>query len=174
MYRLVLAGVNQAQLFGLLLSDLYTTPLSGHLDYKSGLASLTTHSYLFVWNYVKVRAPGSLVRSCSSATTRDSLYFIQSMPSYGSSLQQTSYASPTLYPFPLPSSTSLCLTQLVRRPAGREPGVLIVSPKGQVRFWDGISQALVAGGDRFIEGTVGSLSDGEEVSSISEIEVSTG
>lgn len=50
--------------------------------------------------------------------------------------------------------------------------MLVVSPRGQIRFWEGISQALVDGGDRFVEGLVGNLADGEEVTSISEVEVS--
>lgn len=87
--------------------------------------------------------------------------------------QQKSYSSsPTLYAFPLPATSALCHSQLVRHPAGREPGVLAVSPQGEVRFWEGVSQALVGGGERFVQGEVVGLADDELVTDIKEAEVS--
>ncbi|KAL7410733.1 Non-repetitive/WGA-negative nucleoporin C-terminal-domain-containing protein [Mrakia frigida] len=117
-------------------ADLYTTALAGSLDATSGFATLITHSYLFVWNYLK--------------------------KSYSS--------SPTLYAFPVPATSALCHSQLVRHPGGREPGVLVVSPQGEVRFWEGVSQALVGGGERFVSGEVSGLGDDEEVMDIKEVE----
>lgn len=88
-------------------------------------------------------------------------------------VSQKSYSSsPTLYAFPLPASSALCHSQLVRHPAGREPGVLAVSPQGEVRFWEGVSQALVGGGERFVSGEVLGLADDELVTDINEAEVS--
>lgn len=151
-------------------SDLYTTALAGSLDATSGFATLVTHTYLFVWNYVKVRPALSRIspsaRCSSSPRSLLPLRLVVCLP-------QKSYStSPTLYAFPVPSATSLCHPQLVRHPAGREPGVLVVSPQGEVRFWEGVSQALVGGGERFVVGDVTGLKDDEDVMGISEVEVS--
>ncbi|CDZ97230.1 Nuclear pore complex, Nup133 component (sc Nup133) [Phaffia rhodozyma] len=86
--------------------------------------------------------------------------------------QKKSSTLPTLYPFPLPSSSPLALNlaHLVRHPSGREPGVLTISPQGEIRFWEGVSLALVDGGERFVEGMVANLSEGEKVEIVKEVE----
>lgn len=87
-----------------------------------------------------------------------------------SSLHQRASAS-TLYPFPLPPSSRPAHTVLVRHPGGREPGVLVVSAEGDIRLWEGVSSALVGGGERFVAGEVSGLAEGDEVANIHEIEV---
>lgn len=61
-----------------------------------------------------------------------------------------------LLPFPSSASASV---------VSREPSVLVVSPAGELRFWDSLSAALVDGGTRFVASdAIGSLlADGESV-----------
>lgn len=69
---------------------------------------------------------------------------------------QHGFASPTCYTFALSSSSvttsaiaiqSLPFCGLVPRRSGREPGLVLVYPSGQVRFWDGV-EASLTGADR--------------------------
>ena len=44
----------------------------------------------------------------------------------------------------------------------REPGLILISPAGQIRFWDSISMGL-AGGDNFIASQIDEMEEDEEV-----------
>lgn len=70
-------------------------------------------------------------------------------------------ASPTIYIFPVPTSDSLpasvtiqsplsfvSLVPATSQPSQREPGLLIIGPDGEIRYWEHVSMAL-SGADRF-------------------------
>ncbi|PFH54313.1 hypothetical protein AMATHDRAFT_72820 [Amanita thiersii Skay4041] len=72
---------------------------------------------------------------------------------------------PTCYIFSCPydnQSTSPPFHALVPYGPSREPGLLLVSQSGSIRFWDSIGNGL-AGGTHFYSATLG-LNDGQEVS----------
>ncbi|KIJ44042.1 hypothetical protein M422DRAFT_30592 [Sphaerobolus stellatus SS14] len=67
---------------------------------------------------------------------------------------QSAFTSPTCYMFPVPppdpsnSYLTLPFASLVSFGASREPGLILVSSSGEVRFWDSIGIGL-AGAERF-------------------------
>lgn len=64
-----------------------------------------------------------------------------------------------------PKSHALLLPLVSASVVSREPSVLVVSPAGELRFWDSLSAALVDGGTRFVASDVigALLADGESV-----------
>ncbi|WWC58351.1 uncharacterized protein I303_100891 [Kwoniella dejecticola CBS 10117] len=103
-------------------SDLVAHPIAGHVDPKSGFAMVTSPSMCIAWNYTR-----------------------------------RTHSAPTTYTFPSPPvSYSLTPTQaptlaaLYTGSASSEPGMILVSTSGEIRFWDSMSVAL-ANVDRFQE-----------------------
>ncbi|WVQ93625.1 hypothetical protein IAU59_000701 [Kwoniella sp. CBS 9459] len=95
-------------------SDLVVNPIAGHVDPKSGFAMVVNPSVCISWNYTK--------RTHSSPTT----YSFPSPPA--------SYAStPTLPP---------TLAALYTGSTSSEPGMILVSATGEIRFWESMSVAL--------------------------------
>jgi len=72
---------------------------------------------------------------------------------------------PTCYIFSCPQdykSPRPPLHALVPQGPSREPGLILISPTGQIRFWDSISMGL-AGGDNFIASQIDEMDEDEEV-----------
>ncbi|KAF8798054.1 hypothetical protein BYT27DRAFT_7203757 [Phlegmacium glaucopus] len=72
---------------------------------------------------------------------------------------------PTCYIFSCPQdyrSPRPPLHALVPQGPSREPGLILISPAGQIRFWDSISMGL-AGGDNFIASQIDEMDEDEEV-----------
>lgn len=147
--------------------DLYTNPLSASFSEQTGFASLITHSALYVWSYLvrhwKRRSSlGQVGRADQPLRTlsqkpNSTLYVFPLAPpasSHPSMLPSKSHA--LLLPFPSSASASV---------VSREPSVLVVSPAGELRFWDSLSAALVDGGTRYVASdAIGSLlGDGESI-----------
>ncbi|GAA6029226.1 hypothetical protein JCM8097_003577 [Rhodosporidiobolus ruineniae] len=106
-------------------SDPYTQPVKAVLDPVTGFALLLTSEHCFVWNWSN---------RTSSITT---------------------YVFPVPPQAPLPANVTafspLAFASLVPAPsqqAQREPGLLLASNTGTLRFWDTVSLAL-SGVDRF-------------------------
>ena len=55
--------------------------------------------------------------------------------------------------------------------SAREPGLILVSPAGQVRFWDSIGMGL-AGGDNFVQAQLEDIEYDEEVTNLVRLNVS--
>lgn len=78
--------------------------------------------------------------------------------------------------FPVPSSTSsspyltLPFAFLVHFGTSREPGLILVSSSGEVRFWDGIGIGL-AGAERFSVTNM-DLMENETIQGLEQIDVS--
>nr|XP_019002973.1 uncharacterized protein I203_04767 [Kwoniella mangroviensis CBS 8507]OCF66434.1 hypothetical protein I203_04767 [Kwoniella mangroviensis CBS 8507] len=103
-------------------SDLAANPIAGHVDSKSGFAMVASPSVCIAWNYTK-----------------------------------RTHSAPTTYTFPAPSvSYSTTPTQpptlaaLYTGSASSEPGMILVSTSGEIRFWESMSLAL-ANVERFQE-----------------------
>jgi nuclear pore complex protein Nup133 len=92
---------------------------------------------------------------------------------------QNDTASNTCYVFPVPQPEGLSLAAAVFAPlpfgslvnygSDRDPGFLLVSSTGQVRFWEGINMAL-SGADKFHSIAI-YLSAGELVKSMVSLQV---
>ncbi|EPQ30426.1 uncharacterized protein PFL1_01952 [Pseudozyma flocculosa PF-1] len=95
--------------------DFYLDAFKGAMDTATGYAYMVSRTQCFVWNY----------------------------QSHGTS-------SPTCFTFDIPESSSssmhstddLAQCGLIPRSAAREPGIVLVTPSGQVRFWEGISASM--------------------------------
>jgi hypothetical protein len=75
---------------------------------------------------------------------------------------------PTCYIFSCPQdyrSPRPPLHALVPQGPSREPGLILISPAGQIRFWDSISMGL-AGGDNFIASQIEEMDEEEEVTNL--------
>ncbi|WWC66609.1 uncharacterized protein I206_100512 [Kwoniella pini CBS 10737] len=103
-------------------SDFVAHPIAGHVDPKSGFAMVASPSICIAWNYTK-----------------------------------RTHSAPTTYTFPAPPvSYSTTPTQppslaaLYTGSASSEPGIILVSTSGEIRFWESMSVAL-ANVDRFQE-----------------------
>ena len=75
---------------------------------------------------------------------------------------------PTCYIFSCPQdyiSPRPPLHGLVPQGPSREPGLILISPAGQIRFWDSISMGL-AGGDNFIASQIEDMDEDEEVTNL--------
>ncbi|KAH7910183.1 hypothetical protein BJ138DRAFT_1127105, partial [Hygrophoropsis aurantiaca] len=73
-----------------------------------------------------------------------------------------SKSNPTCYIFPAPPSDTPALAALLPAASAREPGLVLVSAAGAVRFWPSIASGL-AGGDHFSNAQL-ALDDDEYVS----------
>ncbi|OCF44072.1 hypothetical protein I317_02025 [Kwoniella heveanensis CBS 569] len=103
-------------------SDLVVNPIAGHVDPRSGFAMVVNPSVCIAWNYTK--------RTHSSPTT-------YSFPAPPASYSSTPTLPPTLAALYTDSTSS-------------EPGMILVSSTGEVRFWENMSVAL-SNVDRFQE-----------------------
>ncbi|GFZ42386.1 hypothetical protein JCM24511_00101, partial [Saitozyma sp. JCM 24511] len=111
-------------------SDLTTQPVSGHLDLESGFALVTTSDGCVAWNFVKVGVELGEMWMGVNGTQR-------------------TQSSPTCYPFPAPPPSRPqsgvpppILAALYVSSNNSEPGVILLSPTGELRFWDSMSLAL--------------------------------
>ncbi|PWN48686.1 hypothetical protein IE53DRAFT_389101 [Violaceomyces palustris] len=101
-------------------ADFYVDALTASMDVQTGYAYLISRSLCYVWNFAS-----------------------------------RGLASPTCFTFSVPSSSSAHLSSindlpfcgLVARPSGREPGFILTTPTGQVRFWEAMSASLTAGSE---------------------------
>ncbi|EJU05598.1 hypothetical protein DACRYDRAFT_98268 [Dacryopinax primogenitus] len=74
-------------------------------------------------------------------------------------------ATAQVYTFPLPPARSGTLAHAALVPhQAREPGLLVVLPEGEARYWDSVTRALTSR-DKFAS-VVLSLSEGEEVNGV--------
>ncbi|KAK4686173.1 hypothetical protein P7C73_g3957, partial [Tremellales sp. Uapishka_1] len=94
--------------------DLITNSIVGQLDPHSGFAFVLTPEVCIAWNYSK-----------------------------------RTHSSPTCYSFPVPSPTkyqhappSKILAALYTASSNGEPGMIVVSTTGEIRFWESMSLAL--------------------------------
>lgn len=122
----------------LLNADPYTDPFRATLDSLTGFAFLLSRDACFVWNWSR--------RSSSSTT----------------------YIFPLPAPPPLPPTVSVfsplsfaSLVPATSHQSQREPGLLVISTTGDIRFWDNVSMAL-SGVDRWKSASAG-IVDGELV-----------
>ncbi|WVQ78640.1 hypothetical protein IAT38_000727 [Cryptococcus sp. DSM 104549] len=94
-------------------SDLTASSIAGSADATSGFATVSTPTTCIAWNYVK-----------------------------------RTHSAPTTYTFqaPIPvysdSTSSPALTALYTSSASSEPGIIVVSASGEIRFWENMSLAL--------------------------------
>ena len=75
---------------------------------------------------------------------------------------------PTCYIFSCPQdyrSPRPPLHALIPQGPSREPGLILISPAGQIIFWDSISMGL-AGGDNFIASQIEEMVEEEEVTNL--------
>ncbi|RXK40460.1 hypothetical protein M231_02293 [Tremella mesenterica] len=100
--------------------DLVVRPLSGSIDPQSGFAFIASSSTCISWNYAK-----------------------------------RTHSSPTCYTFPAPRSSQghgasapPVISALYHGSNGSEPGMILVSPTGEMRIWESMNLAL-ANVDRF-------------------------
>ncbi|KDE03357.1 hypothetical protein MVLG_06163 [Microbotryum lychnidis-dioicae p1A1 Lamole] len=121
-------------------ADPYVDPFRATLDHTTGFACLVTREYCFVWNWTK--------RSSASATYVFPLPRTDSLPSNVSTYAPLSFASFVV------SSTGSASSR-------REPGLLVVSTTGELRFWEALSMAL-SGVERYLGASL-SLTEGELV-----------
>lgn len=115
----------------LTVSDGNTDLVKGVVDIASGYAMIATATGCKAWNYVKVCLPHCSSRSGAQAEA----------------VQRTN-ASPTCYTFPAGSDSSSysrsshpVLADFFTG-SGAEPGVVIVSPDGEIRVWENMSLGL--------------------------------
>ncbi|GAA5905117.1 Nup133p [Sporobolomyces salmoneus] len=124
------------------LADPYTQPVQAVLDPTTGFALLVTNEYCFVWNW--------------SQTSPSSTTYVFPLPSLGPLPSSIKAYSPLSFACLVPSSSSSSAVQ-------REPGLLVLSPTGQLRLWESVSLSL-SGVDRFKSSLLPSLDpSGQEV-----------
>ncbi|KAK8861724.1 hypothetical protein IAR55_002547 [Kwoniella newhampshirensis] len=105
-------------------ADLVVKTVSGHVDTGSGFAFVSTPRKCIAWNYLK-----------------------------------PTHSSPTTYTFNAPPSTQPngnnvdlpVLSALYTGSTSSEPGMILVSSSGTIRFWESMSLALTASSERFQE-----------------------
>ncbi|KAH9819025.1 Non-repetitive/WGA-negative nucleoporin C-terminal-domain-containing protein [Melampsora americana] len=109
-------------------SDLNLDAFKAHVDHWTGFAYVWSREACHVWNFVRRTSapPTCYVFPCPLSRTESVLVN-------------------TLAPLPLASLISLSSTSTNTR---REPGLLLVSPTGELRAWDSLSLAL-SGVDKF-------------------------
>ena len=147
--------------------DLYTDPVKSYIDSTSGFAYVLTQTECFVWNFAKV----GFISSFLITTVNSIICF------------QRSLFGPTAYVFPCPSpihstdksnlssAYTLPAAILTSSATSREPGLLLISPNGEYRFWEHVGMAL-SGVDKFIDGQINDLNNGETVTGLYESDVS--
>ncbi|KZO95840.1 hypothetical protein CALVIDRAFT_598898 [Calocera viscosa TUFC12733] len=136
-YEVAIVGELPAELRALLAEmNIQTEPVRGAIDDRTGYAFLTFFDRCVVWKYqdARTRAPA--------------------------------FPSPSqLYTFPIAPSRSGALAHAALVPhQRREPGLLLVMPEGEARYWDSVTRALTSK-DKFASVMV-SLADGEEVNGV--------
>ncbi|GAA5931821.1 Nup133p [Sporobolomyces koalae] len=116
------------------LADPYTQPIKAVLDPATGFALLVTNEYCLVWNWSQ---------ASSSSTT-----YVFPLPAQGPLPASMQAYSPLAFASLVPSATSSSASALQR-----EPGLVVVTPTGQVRLWESVSLSL-SGVDRYKAATL--------------------
>lgn len=117
------------------------------LDFEAGIALFTTTHFVYAWNMSKKSL-------ASNALARFAV-----PPSYVSS---TDLAVAVYAPLPL--------SCLVNYASAREPGLVVCSVDGHIRFWDALSVALT-GVERFTSASLPGIEKGEVVKQLLPISV---
>ncbi|GAA6004642.1 hypothetical protein JCM10207_000965 [Rhodosporidiobolus poonsookiae] len=120
-------------------ADAYTSPVKAVLDPATGFALLVNSEHCFVWNW-------------SQRTGSTTTYVFPVPPQAPLPPNVTAY-SPLPFATLVPSASSSSLS------SQREPGLLICSNTGVIRFWEAVSLSL-SGVDRF-KSARAPLQDGE-------------
>ncbi|KAH9843032.1 uncharacterized protein C8Q71DRAFT_232214 [Rhodofomes roseus] len=115
-------------------ADFLRDAYTGTVDAFTGYAVVSSQQTCFVWKYAQ-------------ALTGTPTCYIFLCPTGGTS-----------YPMDTPFHV------LVPHGPSREPGLIIISPRGQVRFWDGLGPGL-SGGDSFAFSII-EMEDGETVTAL--------
>ncbi|KZT70169.1 hypothetical protein DAEQUDRAFT_709105 [Daedalea quercina L-15889] len=115
-------------------ADFFRDAYTGTVDAETGYAVVSSQETCFVWKYAQ-------------ALTGTPTCYIFLCPTSGTS-------DPMDTPF----------HALVPHGSSREPGLIIISPRGQIRFWDGLGMGL-AGGDNFAHFVL-PMEDGETVTTL--------
>ncbi|WWD16353.1 hypothetical protein CI109_100779 [Kwoniella shandongensis] len=105
-------------------SDLVVNTVAGHVDPKSGFAMVSTPKRCIAWNYLK--------------------------PTHSSPTTYTFLAPPTDHPHGNNVDPPV-LSALYTGSTSSEPGMILVSPSGTIRFWESMSLALTANSERYQE-----------------------
>ena len=132
-------------------ADFYNDLYTGEIDTATGFSLVASEQTCFVWQHAQV-TPVIVVSDAKNNT----VVFLQAMT-----------ATPTCYIFSCPRDVKQSgppLHALVPYGPSREPGLILVSPSGEVRFWYGIGIGL-AGGDNYSTTTL-TLSAGEYVTNL--------
>jgi nuclear pore complex protein Nup133 len=147
-----------------LTSDLVHSLVDGYVDQQSGYAMIATSSSCKAWNYAKVR---------SDHTRRA---YVDPVLAIETNMQRTN-SSPTTYTFPAPQLSRgygqvipPVLSAFYSGSSTGEPGLLLISPTGEVHFWETISMAL-SNVDRYREAEI-ELGDDDYADKIWRIDVS--
>ncbi|KAL8293054.1 hypothetical protein RQP46_000748 [Phenoliferia psychrophenolica] len=119
-------------------ADGYRDSFRATLDSVTGFAYLVSGQACFVWNWTR--------RSTTSTTYIFPVPLCDSLP--------TSVSIQSPLPF-------VSLVPATSQPSQREPGLLLISPIGDIRYWEHLSMAL-SGVERYKETKAG-LNDGELV-----------
>lgn len=134
-------------------SDFKVDPYSGEIDIITGFALVTSVQTCFVWQHAQVRQ-----------TRRYSFY----PDAFCKALKGV----PTCYIFACPQDTSSRPPLHALVPQGsREPGLILVSVGGKIRFWENIGIGL-AGGDNFTASMLEDVEHDEEVTNLVRADVS--
>ncbi|GAA6006390.1 uncharacterized protein JCM10292_002672 [Rhodotorula paludigena] len=126
-------------------SDAYTQPVKAVLDPITGFALLVNSEYCFVWNWAT---------RVGSTTT-----YVFPLPPQAPFPPNVAAYSPLSFASLVPSPS-----QTHQQAGQREPGLVVLSNTGTLRFWDSISLSL-AGVDRFRSASL-PLHEGELVRSL--------
>ncbi|GAA5852763.1 hypothetical protein JCM3766R1_006149 [Sporobolomyces carnicolor] len=114
------------------LADPYTQPVQAVLDPVTGFGLLVTREYCFVWNW--------------GQTSPSSTSYVFPLPSLANVPSSISALSPLSFACLVPARASSSSSTL-------EPGLVVVSPHGQVRLWETVSLSL-SGVDRYRSATL--------------------
>ncbi|GAA5844336.1 hypothetical protein JCM5353_008463 [Sporobolomyces roseus] len=112
------------------LADPYTQPVKALLDPNTGFGLLVTSEYCLVWNWSQ---------ASPSATT-----YVFPLPSHLPLPSTVKAYSPLSFASLVPSPSSSSSNSAHQR----EPGLLVLSPTGQLRLWESVSLSL-SGVERF-------------------------
>lgn len=134
--------------------------LRAKVDVATGFAMVWSRKTCHVWNCARASPPLQVLSSCPDRA------------------HQRTTATSTCYTFPCPDPTpksdllvealaSLALGSLVHHGGAREPGLLLVSPGGELRLWDSLSLAL-SGVEKFQTVKI-ALNNGEYVRCLSAV-----
>lgn len=130
-------------------------PYSGEIDTETGFALVTSVQTCFVWQHAQV-------------SLRMDVAFV-----YPNMFSKALKGIPTCYIFACPQDASIRppLHALVPQGFSREPGLILVSAGGFIRFWDSIGIGL-AGGENYSASQLDDIDRDEEVTNLLRTDVS--